>query len=96
VAVRSGGVFHSLLLARLLTVVRERIVKWLGRQPAPPDNLGDWRGGPLVTSALEGALAVDNAFTHALTRAGYELPGLSVWALCRVRDEAAAPGAPRA
>jgi hypothetical protein len=88
VPIRSGGLFHSLLVARLLTVARERIVKRLGQQPAAPDNVGAWRGGALVTTALERALALDNALTHALTRAGYELPGLSVWALCRVRDEA--------
>jgi hypothetical protein len=88
--IRSGGLFHSLLVARLFTVVRERFEKRLGRKPAAPDNLGAWRGGPLLSSALERALALDNALTHRLTRAGFELPGLSVWALCRVRDEARA------
>jgi SAM-dependent methyltransferase len=90
VPIRSGGLFHSLLVARLFTVARERLERRLGRRPSPPDNLGAWRGGRLVSSALESALALDNALTHRLTRAGYELPGLSVWALCRVRDEARA------
>jgi SAM-dependent methyltransferase len=90
VPIRSGGLFHSLLVARLFTLARERLGKRLGLQPSAPDNLGDWRGGALLSSAVEGALALDNALTHKLTRAGYELPGLSVWALCRVRDEARA------
>jgi trans-aconitate methyltransferase len=88
--VRSGEVFHSLLLPRMLTVAREKLMASVGRTPAPPANLGDWKGGPLITAVLEKALALDNELTHALTRGGFEMPGLSVWALCRVRDEAPA------
>jgi hypothetical protein len=89
-AVRSGGLFHSLLFPRALTVAREKLLTLLGRPPVPPDNLGAWRGGALVSSVLENALALDNALTHALVRGGVGLPGLSVWALCRVRDGAPA------
>jgi SAM-dependent methyltransferase len=86
VSVRAGGLFHALLAPRLLTVAREKALGWLGRAPAPPANLGAWRGGAFVTAALERALALDNALTHALVRRGVALPGLSAWALCRVRD----------
>jgi SAM-dependent methyltransferase len=88
VIVRSGELFHSLLVPRALSLARERLMGLMGRPVAPPSNLGDWRGGALLTAALGGALAVDNALTHWLTRSGFELPGLSVWALCRVRDKA--------
>jgi SAM-dependent methyltransferase len=88
--IRSGGLFHSLLLPRAATVAREGLMRLLGKAPAAPDNLGAWRGGDLVSSALERMLALDNALTHALARRGRALPGLSVWALCQVRGEAAA------
>ena len=85
--VRQGGVFHSLLLPRALAVLGEALLRRLGREPAPPATLGSWRRGALISTALERALALDNALTHALVARGYEIPGLSVWALCRVRDE---------
>jgi SAM-dependent methyltransferase len=90
VPIREGGLFHSLLLPRALTVAREGLLRLIGKEPTAPDNLGAWRGGALLSSALERALAVDNALTHALARRGRKLPGLSVWALCQVRAEAAA------
>jgi SAM-dependent methyltransferase len=88
--VRGGGLFHSLLAPRLLEVAREKLGGLLGRAPAPPANLGQWRGGAFVTGAVERALAVDNALSRALARGGLGLPGLSVWALCRARDGARA------
>ncbi len=81
--IRSGGLFHSLLLPRVLAVARETMRRRLGREPATPPNLGAWRGGAVLSMALEGALALDNAVSRALARRGLELPGLSVWALCR-------------
>jgi SAM-dependent methyltransferase len=86
--VRGGGLFHSLLAPRFFEVAREKVGGLLGRPPAPPANLGQWRGGAFVTGALERALAVDNALSRALARRGLGLPGLSVWALCRARDGA--------
>lgn len=88
-SVCGGGLFHSLIAPRLLEVAGEKVQRLLGRAPAPPSNLGEWHGGALVSGAVERALAVDNALSHALARRGLSLPGLSVWALCRARDGAA-------
>jgi SAM-dependent methyltransferase len=79
---RSGGVFHSLLAPRLLSVMGERLRRRLGGQPAALANVGQWRGGAAVSAALGHALAMDNALSHLLARAGGSLPGLSFWALC--------------
>jgi SAM-dependent methyltransferase len=83
VAIRGGGLFHSLLLPRAVSVARETLLRRLGREPAVPSDLGDWRGGRVVSTVLEGALAADNAVSHALAKVGVQAPGLSVWALCR-------------
>jgi SAM-dependent methyltransferase len=89
---RSGGLFHSLLLARLATVTWERIFRYLGHHPRARAHLGDWRGGALLSAVLERTLAADNAITLALTRRGLALPGLSFWAVCdRSDDQAAEP-----
>jgi SAM-dependent methyltransferase len=85
--IRAGGLFHSLIAPRVLELAREGALRLFGRTPAPPPNLGEWRGGTLLTAAVGRALALDNALSHALARRGWSLPGLSVWALCRVRDE---------
>jgi SAM-dependent methyltransferase len=88
--VRGGGLFHALMAPRLLALAGEKAQRLFGREPVPPSNLGEWRGGALVSGAIERALAVDNAISHALARRGLSLPGLSVWALCRARAGAAA------
>jgi SAM-dependent methyltransferase len=86
----SGGVFHSLLLPRALTVAAERAQGLLGRDGAPPGDLGDWRHGPALTRLVAGALAADNAVSHLGRRLGLTLPGLSFWALCAPAEGAAA------
>jgi hypothetical protein len=83
---RSGGLFHSLLLPRALTVLGERVRKRLGRRLAPPPHLGQWGGGAAVSAVVTGALTCDSAVSRLLARVGGGLPGLSFWALC------AAPG----
>lgn len=87
---RSGGLFHTLLIARLAAVLAERVARLLGRQPKPLAHLGEWRGGAALSSMVERALTVDNALTHALTRRGWALPGLSYWAMCERSDDRAA------
>jgi len=78
----SGGLFHSLVLPRVLALAGERVRRWTGGAPRVPPNLGEWRGGDVVSRALERALAIDNAVSLAVARAGRQLPGLSFWALC--------------
>jgi SAM-dependent methyltransferase len=80
---RSGGLFHSLLLARLGAVIGERAARRLGREPKPQPSLAGWRGAGVLSSLIERALFVDNAITRALGHRGWSLPGLSFWAVCR-------------
>ena len=75
----AGGLFHSLLAPRALSVVLERLRK--PREATTPSL--EWRGGAGLGRALDKALAVDNALSIAAARRGWELPGLSWWALCR-------------
>ena len=98
--VRDGGLFHSLLVPRILQRVSEVAfgVLRLGRggqsrggdtdRPADdrPANLGEWRGGPLLSSVVTMALDADTRLSAQLARRGHELPGLSYWALGRRRS----------
>jgi SAM-dependent methyltransferase len=82
--VRSGGLFHSLLLPRVAQRLIETVQGAL-RVPSRdrPANLGEWRGGRLVSAAVGLALAADNRLSELAARSGRQLPGLSYWALCR-------------
>ena len=83
-----GGLFHSLLLPRVL----QRIARGGARRAARrarrrradrPANLGEWRGGQLLSSLVTLALEADTRLSTRLARAGRGLPGLSYFALCR-------------
>jgi hypothetical protein len=74
-----GGLFSSLLLPRAAQVVAAKLL----RRNAAPANLGEWRGGPLITTALTGLLGAEGRAELFLASHGIEIPGLSVWALCR-------------
>lgn len=78
---RRGGLFHGLLLPRVVDKVRE-----LWTQPAAvsgdPAPL-DWARGALITRAVRSLLLADNALSLLASKVGFELPGLSWWALCR-------------
>lgn len=76
--VRSGGLFHSLLVARGLQVLRERLFG--GPSHA---HTGEWRGGPLLTRMLHAGLVADTALSAATSRVKISLPGLTWWALCK-------------
>jgi hypothetical protein len=78
---RSGGAFHALLLPRLFTVAREWAVRRRGQAVKAPPDLGDWRGGTVLSAVIGGVLAADNGLSRAAARAGLALPGLSFWAL---------------
>lgn len=84
--VERGGLFHSLLLPRAATTVRERAARALGRaRPLEASAAATWTGGRLLTSVVDGALRADNAVSRAAARAGVNLPGLSYWALAKRR-----------
>jgi SAM-dependent methyltransferase len=77
--VATGGLFHSLLMGRLLMVWFQKITAsdW------SHDNLGDWNHGPLLTKALELAFRADAWTSLLAARFGWQTKGLSVWALCK-------------
>lgn len=83
--VKAGGLFHSLLLPRALTRLREALRP--PRATRTPDEGHQpeiaWHHGPLLTGTVQAALGLDNALSAALARAGIEAPGLTYWALCR-------------
>jgi trans-aconitate methyltransferase len=76
----SGGLFHSLLLARALSVAIERV--------RPERHAGNghelsWRGGPRSHRVVLSALRTDARFGELAAARGWQIPGLSWWALCR-------------
>lgn len=80
---RSGGLFHSLLVARGATVAAERLAS---RPPAAPDmdrHELQWRGGRISRQVVQSALRADTRVSEAAAARGVQLPGLSCWALCR-------------
>jgi len=87
--VRSGGLFHSLILPRAITklVERARGVRSMPVASAPLSHaateVGNWQGGPMLTSALGAVLAFDNRVSSLTANLGLALPGLSVWALAK-------------
>ena len=75
----SGGLFLSLLPARIGQVLVERVrpVKSLS------SGVGDWHSGRTATRVLTRALIADGRLSLLLSERGVSLPGLSYWALCR-------------
>ena len=74
----AGGLFASLLVARAMTKLKERVSsagsEWTG--------IGAWSGGPLVTRATVTALSADAALARLAARHTRRFPGLSCWVLC--------------
>jgi SAM-dependent methyltransferase len=75
-----GGLFHSLLVARALSVGIERV--------RPQRHAGNghelrWRAGPLAHRVVLSALKTDAKFGELAATRGWQIPGLSWWALCR-------------
>ncbi len=76
---REGGLFHGLLLPRALQSLAEHIFP--GSEAAAAER-ALWSHGEIVTTAVEAALSIDNAFSRMASSVGWTLPGLSWWALC--------------
>jgi hypothetical protein len=83
--IRGGGLFHGLLPIRALAALREGTMRRLGRAPAAPKLLGDWRAGAVLSAVVERVLAAEASVSRRLARAGISLPGLTYWALCKRR-----------
>jgi SAM-dependent methyltransferase len=70
----SGGLFHALLLPRVLACALERGRARGGRAAPAPAHIGEWRGGKTVSTALERVLALDSDVSRALGRLGVSVP----------------------
>lgn len=76
----SGGVFHSLVMARGLQKVIN-ILKYTKCQKTP--NSLKWDGGRLTHKLITSALKAENVFSYYMAKNGRNcIPGLSWWALC--------------
>lgn len=74
-----GGLFHSLILPRTLSVAVERGLALAGRPLPALTTSGAWNHGKALTTAVSGALGVDNLVSRAASKASVALPGLSYW-----------------
>lgn len=72
--IASGHFFSSLVVPKLLLC--KLFDTGAGR------GIGNWRGGPRLTSFLERTLLLDNRMLAAAGRIGIKIPGLTAWALC--------------
>lgn len=72
-----GGLFHALLAPRAAQKLTER---WAS---GPARLAGDWSAPAWVTAAVAAALALDGRASALFSRLGWNVPGLSWWALCR-------------
>jgi len=81
VALKSGYAFSSLLVPRLVTKTVERLFKRRTR----PNHLGEWDHGKGVTEFISGLLQIDNWVLTTLSNADLHLPGLTTWAICKIR-----------
>jgi len=74
-----GGVFHTLLIPRIVEVAYERF-----RQSQPDGiGLGRWSHGPFLTRLVTSVLGAENALSLFVGRQKtLLLPGLSYWAFC--------------
>jgi hypothetical protein len=75
-----GGLFHSLLVPRIVRALLERV-----HQPRSSSRgLGDWHRGPAVTWLLTSGLSLDGRVALLLSRQRrVVIPGLTYWAFCR-------------
>lgn len=78
-----GGFFVLPLLARWGQV----LLAPRSRSSARPANLAEWRGGSAMTFLAACILRADAALGRMCSRAGWRLPGLSLWAVAH-------PGSP--
>ncbi|MCB9612247.1 MAG: class I SAM-dependent methyltransferase [Sandaracinus sp.] len=74
---RGGGLFHSLLPARVLQRLVVRPNEKLTEVPALHWDLPD-----LATRAILAALSADNRLSEAASHVGIDIPGLTWWAVC--------------
>ncbi len=75
-----GGLFHSLLVLRILRALLDRVRE----THSAPSDLGDWNHGRALTRFLTLGLNLDGRASLLLSRQRrLVIPGLSYWAFCR-------------
>jgi trans-aconitate methyltransferase len=79
--VRSGGLFHSLLVVRWLQVATWK--RWQRLAERSRQGVGGWNGSAPVTQSIRAVLFTEGLFSGLAASAGLDVPGLSWWALCR-------------
>lgn len=75
----SGYLFFSLLAVR---IVSSFLGKWIPPGETRNRGVSYWKHGTIVTRAVEFLLNADVRLGMILNRAGFTLPGLTVWAVC--------------
>ena len=78
----SGYLFGSLLPGRASAKLVEALKP---KAEADDFGIGTWKASKTVTSLFETLLNWDNSFLLGLACRGIKLPGLSAWALCKLR-----------
>lgn len=78
--IEDGGLFHSLLYARILAKLKEKI-----QSKAPQHGVSKWQGGPGLTGFIRSILDMDWHVSESLRKMGIKVPGLSWWCVCRKR-----------
>lgn len=73
-----GYFFFSLLLPRVVQVVVEKLFK-----PAKATGIGEWKGGKFKTNIIKDILGLDFKISKNLKKAGFKLPGLSNYIICK-------------
>lgn len=77
---KKGYFFASLLLPRVLQVLREKIS---GKKPDLEKGVGQWSGSEWQTKLVTQILWNDYRSTHALRNLGLKIPGLSNYAIAQ-------------
>lgn len=78
----SGYFFSSLVPPRITQLLTEKLKK---KDTADLKNLGNWNHGTFFTSLVKSILIADYAFAKALKKIGIHLPGLSCYAICKLK-----------
>lgn len=77
---RMGYFFTSLILPRILTVLKEKI---LGRPKDKGTGLSEWKGGGFKTGFIKTVLMLDYRFSSLFLKLGIRVPGLSTFIVCK-------------
>lgn len=76
-----GYFYNSLILPRLLTVIKEKVKK---NDKPGHSELNHWNHGKLFTSMVRNVLMFDFQISRFLRKIGFKLPGLSNYAICKI------------